>query len=117
MEGNDADADVNNDDSEAAATPDPYVLPSMSSELDAHYRERLDTDTRLRRRVYEMMLVAGNARLERLDGLVVERGEGEGGVQRRDWVWERLVGLGVVRVRAEGEGEGKGKVGSKGDGW
>lgn len=112
------DADVNNnnnnddDDSDVAATPDPdpYVLPATSRQLDARYRERLDADTRLRRRVYEMMLVAGNARLERLDGLVVERGDGEGGVQRKDGVWERLVGLGVVRVRVEEDGGGEGGV-------
>lgn len=69
-----------------------------------------------------MMVAAGNPRLERLDGMVFERGEGEDGVGRKDWVWERLVGLGVVRVRdgcgggGGGGGEGEGQEGEKGGG-
>ncbi len=93
------DFDADDGDIDASSPLDPYLVPPTCAELDTRHRDRLDADTRLRRRVYEMMLAAGNPRLVRLDGMVFERGVGEGGVERRNWVWERLVGLGVVRVR------------------
>ena len=114
-----ADVDSDDGDIDASAPLDLYLVPLTSADLDARHRDRLDADTRLRRRVYEMMLAAGNPRLVRLDGMVFERGVGEGGVERRDWVWERLVGLGVVRVTGDGgdgESEGEGEGEGEGDG-
>ncbi|TKA83667.1 hypothetical protein B0A55_00464 [Friedmanniomyces simplex] len=54
---------------------------------------RLDEETRLRRRVYELLLAHSCPGLERMDGL----GFDKRGVGVRDRVWERLVELGVVR--------------------
>ncbi len=78
----------------------PYSLPPTSAAQDSHYRERLDTDTKLRRRVYEMLMASGCKSLKRLDGLDFQ------GVERKDWVWERLVALGVVRKREQSRDEG-----------
>jgi hypothetical protein len=73
-----------------------------AAEADAAHRSRLDPDTRLRRRVHEMLLLGSRSSLRRLDGLPV--GEARcAEVMRRDKVWERLVALGVLR-RSEGEG-------------
>ncbi len=81
-------------------TPDPapqHLLPPLSKAADTASRERLDEDTKLRRRVYEMLVVCGCKRLKVLDGLEVDRG----GVVRKDGVWERLREVGVLRVRGQ----------------
>jgi hypothetical protein len=74
---------------------------SRVAEADAAHLARLDADTRLRRRVHEMLLLGGRAKLRRLDGLAVGA-ERRKEVMRRDEVWERLVALGVLR-RSEGK--------------
>ena len=77
-----------------------YLLPPVVDKAaDTLSRERLDEDTKLRRRVYEMLVVNGCKALERLDGLEVERGM----VARRDGVWERLIELGVLKAKGGGE--------------
>ncbi len=72
----------------------PYDLAPATKTTDTPYRERLDADTKLRRRVYKMLFASGTT-LTKLDGLDFERGQ----VGRRDWVWERLVEIGVVRLQ------------------
>ena len=73
-----------------------------AADADAAHQSRLDPDTRLRRRVHEMLLLGSRSSLRRLDGLPV--GEARcAEVMRRDEVWERLVALGVLR-RSEGKG-------------
>ncbi|KAI9821949.1 MAG: hypothetical protein M1827_002531 [Pycnora praestabilis] len=71
---------------------EPFTLPRAENENDKVYYERLDGDTKLRRRVYEMMLASGCTNVKVLDGL----GFGDVDVGMRDGVWERLCGLGVV---------------------
>ena len=65
-----------------------------------------------------MLVAAGCKKVRVLDGLGFERGEGRGEVESRDWVWERLVGLGVVKLRGkeESEGDGGGKREREGNG-
>ena len=70
-----------------------YLLPASDREADSSSRDRLDEETKLRRRVYEMLAVNACKKLQLLDGLEVERSQ----VGRRDSVWERLVDLGVLR--------------------
>ena len=102
-------------DSEAKAAAQTYLLPTSNRETDKAARERLDEDTKLRRRVYEMLLVSACHQLRVMDGLEVYREE----VGRRDGVWERLIELGILRPKGEGEGrrmiEGV-KKGEEGDG-
>ncbi|KAK0320056.1 Protein nud1 [Friedmanniomyces endolithicus] len=69
-----------------------YYLPSGDAEQDSLHQGRLDEETRLRRRVYELLLTHSCPALERLDGLGLDRGA----VCVRDRVWERLVEMGVV---------------------
>lgn len=78
-----------------------YLLPIISRETDTLSRARLDEDTKLRRRVYEMLMVSGCTGLVLLDGMEVDRS----GVGRRDGVWERLIELGILgekEVMSEG---------------
>ncbi|KAF2461041.1 hypothetical protein BDY21DRAFT_334134 [Lineolata rhizophorae] len=84
-----------------------FVLPSCNDEADQLYLETLDQDTKLRRRVYEMLLGVGCKELNVLDGLVLNRER----VLVKDAIWERLVELGVLR-RSQG---GLSVTGSKED--
>ena len=68
-------------------------LPAQDEEVDREYVARLDEDTKLRRRVYEMLLVNSCKGLRALDGLKVDRN----GVLVKDGTWARLVELGVVK--------------------
>lgn len=77
-----------------------YLLPAVDKAADNLSRERLDEDTKLRRRVYEMLVINGCKTLERLDGLEVDREM----VGRKDGIWERLIDLGVLKARG-GEDE------------
>lgn len=72
-----------------------YLLQPLDQGSDKLSRERLDEDTKLRRRVYEMLIVNACRNLERLDGLMVDRKT----VGQRDGIWERLVELGVLKER------------------
>lgn len=88
------DIDENSDD----ATAHRYLLPLRDQEADATYLERLDEDTKLRRRVYEIMASSACKTLERLDGTSVRSRK----VLKRDVVWERLVELNVLKEKAKG---------------
>ena len=72
-----------------------HLLPALDKDTDTISRERLDEDTKLRRRVYEMLLVSACKSLQRLDGLDVDRRA----VSKTDGVWERLVELDVLKPR------------------
>ncbi|KAA6407783.1 MAG: WD repeat domain-containing protein [Lasallia pustulata] len=94
----DGDDDDANDSVPVAAK---FLLPAADNIADEQYVARLDDGTKLRRRVYEMLVLSGCRGLEVLDGLAVERGR----VRRRDGVWEKLVELGVLRERGVVGGE------------
>ena len=70
-----------------------HLLPQSDAERDAVYKKRLDEDTKLRRRLYELLLATKCKKLKRVDGLDFDRE----GVNRRDTLWRRLVELGVVK--------------------
>lgn len=82
-------AKVENDNEE----PEPFMLRDLDPSQDGKYHGRLDMETKLRRRAYEMLLLNGNRRLKRLDGLDVDRDV----LIRQDDVWEEMLKLGLVR--------------------
>lgn len=106
-----ASASSSDDDDHTFNPSHKHLLPPSSKAADTASRERLDEDTKLRRRVYEMLVVCGCKRLKVLDGLEVDRGA----VVRKDGVWERLREVGVLRVGGE-EGNGSEGDGDK-EGW
>ncbi|KAI4143275.1 MAG: hypothetical protein LQ341_002957 [Variospora aurantia] len=69
-----------------------YEVPGPEQEADEAARQRLDEDTKIRRRVYELLVTLNCGKLKRLDGLFIDRRK----VTSRDGVWERLIDLGVV---------------------
>ncbi|KAF4534297.1 Conserved leucine-rich repeat protein [Lasiodiplodia theobromae] len=92
-------------ENEQQRQPQHLVLPSADEDRDRAYLSRLDADTKLRRRVYEMLVASACKGVKSLDGLAFRREE----CMRRDEVWERLVKLGVVRKKG-GSGGAAGVV-------
>lgn len=76
-------------------TTEEYLLPALNKTLDSQLRARLDDDTKLRRRVYEMLILSSCRHLKALDGLQVERKS----LGRKDGVWDRLLDLGVLKEK------------------
>jgi hypothetical protein len=72
---------------------DRFVLPNGDVEADVQHLMRLDYETRIRRRVTEMMLANMCKNLRELDGLPFEKSR----VLVKDDVWERLLVLGVIQ--------------------
>ena len=74
-----------------------YQLSPMEQDADDAARQRLDEDTKIKRRVYEMLITLRCTNLEKLDGLFLDRRK----VVSRDGVWERLRELGVIAEKAK----------------
>ena len=72
-----------------------FLLPGLNKEMDNTLRGRLDEDTKLRRRVHELLIANACPHLERLDGVHVDMRV----LKKRDGVWERLVELGVINEK------------------
>lgn len=72
---------------------DRFVLPPGDVKEDDQYLSRLDYETRIRRRVTEMMLANFCRNLRDLDGLPFDKAR----VLVKDDVWERLLYLGVIQ--------------------
>jgi hypothetical protein len=72
---------------------DRFILPNGDMEADQRYLSRLDYETRIRRRVTEMMLANFCKNLRELDGLPFDKAR----VLVKDDVWERLLYLGVIQ--------------------
>ena len=70
-----------------------FVLPAGSPDEDQQYLERLDFETRLRRRVQEIMFSTQCRGLRELDGLPFNKTR----ILKKDDIWERLSYLGVIR--------------------
>ncbi|KAI1780645.1 hypothetical protein F4818DRAFT_396354 [Hypoxylon cercidicola] len=85
---------------------DAFTLPDADPARDAQFASRSDLGTRMRRRVYDMVVLDRCRRLRMLDGLPVQRGRDGGAATTRDKVWEALVRGGVVQdAEAEAEAE------------
>lgn len=76
---------------------DRFVLPDGDSEADEQYLSRLDYETRIRRRVTEMMLANLCANLRELDGLAFDQSR----ILVKDDVWLRLLDLGVIQRKPD----------------
>ena len=76
------------------------LVPEAGSTADAEHVARLDEDTKLRRRVYELLLANSCKSLDSLDGLVFARQR----IMIKDAMFERLIKLGIVRKSESGEG-------------
>jgi Leucine-rich repeat (LRR) protein len=72
--------------------PDPFTQGSADKAKDQKYTERLDMDTKMLRRIYEMLILLGGPRLKMLDGLNVDRAV----TKLEDDVWEALLASGVL---------------------
>ncbi len=81
---------------------DRFVLPEGDLETDILHLERLDYETRIRRRVTEMMLANLCKNLKELDGLPFDKAR----VLVKDDVWERLLFLGVIQKKRPDEATG-----------
>ncbi|RYP70130.1 hypothetical protein DL771_005642 [Monosporascus sp. 5C6A] len=96
--------DADTDDERNREAEDPFALPDVAdADRDRKFLSRLDMGTRMRRRLYEIVVLERCRRLRMLDGLLVDRD----GVRKRDAVWDALVTSGVVAsvsVVAEGAG-------------
>ena len=69
------------------------LVQEADSDLDAEHLDRLDDDTKLRRRVYELLLANSCKKIVTFDGLDLERRR----ITTKDKIWERLVQLGILR--------------------
>jgi hypothetical protein len=78
---------------------DPYTLPPADLQADRKYLSHLDEPTRLRRKVFELMLYAGTGgSLRFLDGLQLRPTLEPG--SDMDHAWKRLEKLGVLKRKA-----------------
>ncbi|KAE9380634.1 hypothetical protein N431DRAFT_552754 [Stipitochalara longipes BDJ] len=80
---------------------DPFIQGSADPGKDRKYAERLDMDTKMLRRVYEMLIFLGNPRLKILDGLTVDRSV----TQLEDEVFDALLASGVLARGNSSEGQ------------
>ncbi|KAI9803399.1 MAG: hypothetical protein M1833_000918 [Piccolia ochrophora] len=101
----------------SAVPPEPFTMPPADSAADAAYRTRLDADTALRRRLYELLLATSRPALSHVDGLVFSAEK----ATAHDDGWARLVAAGVLRdtaaatAAAVGKVEGEVALGQKGE--
>ncbi|KAL2044273.1 hypothetical protein N7G274_002978 [Stereocaulon virgatum] len=72
-----------------------YLLPQFDTEQDDASRERLDEDTKMRRRVLEVMIAHACKHLERLNGLEVDKKI----LKKDNCVRKRLHELGVLKEK------------------
>lgn len=70
-----------------------YGYAEADAGRDRVHLAKLDVDTRLRRRVHEMLVVSGCGELKELDGLQIDRKR----MSERDDTWARLVEIGVLK--------------------
>ncbi|PYI11493.1 hypothetical protein BO78DRAFT_466578 [Aspergillus sclerotiicarbonarius CBS 121057] len=94
---------VNEDDIPSPAkeieVDDPYTLPPADPLADQRYLTHLDEPTRLRRRIFELMLYAGTGgSIRLLDGLELRPSIDEG--SDMDRAWAKLEKLGVLKKKA-----------------
>jgi len=76
-------------------TTDRFMVPEGNIDDDHQHLSRLDQETRIRRRVTEMMLANFCKNLRELDGLPFDKAR----VLVKDDVWERLLYLGVIQKK------------------
>ncbi|KAI9673735.1 MAG: hypothetical protein M1829_003972 [Trizodia sp. TS-e1964] len=86
-----------------------FVLPRANAAADEAYAEHLDPNTKIRRRVYEMLVLSTCRELDSLDGIVVQRSRRESfaamskalvttkqSKKEKDGIWDALLERGVL---------------------
>jgi protein NUD1 len=76
-----------------APGPEPFTLGKADRVRDTNYAGRLDVETKMLRRVFEILALSGCRRLKTLDGLSVDRSV----VDLKDKIWDSLIQAGVLR--------------------
>lgn len=74
----------------------PFILNMVPRQTDSKYLPRLDKQTKMMRRLFEIMMLSGCGRLKTLDGLDVDRTV----LDAKDDIWEALVMSGILRTEA-----------------
>ncbi|KAI0097865.1 hypothetical protein GGR51DRAFT_540005 [Nemania sp. FL0031] len=74
--------------------PDPFILPDADVERQEKFASRLDISTRMRKRVYDMVVLNGCKQLKMLDGLPVVKDA----VSAKDDIWKLLIENGVIEA-------------------
>lgn len=69
-----------------------FELSASDGDKDAKFSKRLDIQTRMRRRIYEVLIIGSCERLKNLDGLSISRSEDKTG----DNIWQRLKERGLI---------------------
>ncbi|KAK0103451.1 leucine rich repeat [Cadophora gregata] len=82
-------------DEDETSAQDPFTLGTADRGQDDKYVACLDMDTRMLRRVYEVMILTNCRRVKTLDGLEITKFL----LQSKDKVWEALVQAGVFEPR------------------
>jgi len=82
-------------DESSSQTVERNDIKTLDDEEGCGREELLDGDTRLRKRVYEVLITTACSKLSKLDGGDVVRGR----ILLRDKVWERLKELGILKKR------------------
>ncbi|KAI1649461.1 uncharacterized protein F4817DRAFT_330439 [Daldinia loculata] len=82
---------------EGAKGFDPFTLPDADAARDEKFASRSDMGTRMRRRLYEMVVLDRCRRLRMLDGLPVDASAAGLKKRKGDKVWDALVRSGVVQ--------------------
>lgn len=75
----------------------PFVLPDADVERQEKFASRLDVGTRMRKRVYDMVVLNDCKQLKMLDGLPVSKDA----VSSKDDIWKALVENGIIEVGGE----------------
>lgn len=77
---------------DAPRVSEPFTLDDGDAEKDCAYAARLDMETKMRRRMFEILVLCGCMRLKVLDGLPAQRER----MHVKDQVWQELVDAGVL---------------------
>ncbi|KAF2226966.1 hypothetical protein BDZ85DRAFT_230803 [Elsinoe ampelina] len=72
-----------------------YVLPDIADDKDSAHRKLMDGDTRIRKRVHEILIASSCHGLKVLDGVHMDRAV----IMKRDQAWERLKELGILKPK------------------
>ncbi|KAI1153252.1 hypothetical protein F4825DRAFT_415753 [Nemania diffusa] len=75
---------------------DPFVLPDVDIERQEKFASCLDMSTRMRKRVYDMVILNDCKQLKMLDGLPVSKDI----VSIKDDIWKALVENGIIEAEA-----------------
>lgn len=82
-----------------AKVQDPFVLAPADPQTDLIYQGRLDNATRLKRRVYELMLLKACRLLTDIDGLTIDKE-----AMLEDRIGKRLAGMGCLVIKGKVDG-------------